>query len=831
MYNKLSFSYQPKLYLTIFILALYIFFQSIWENIFGEYVINPFLSKFEDNVISVLFILSLLVWKWTITFHRRHNRKKTYLFWYLLALLFWTYYRFFSHQFEQMPIGLFPKMYYIDFVLILAIGDAIIICWPKDKTKPKFEGGFFIDQPISHSNQDLLGRTHLANDAIIKLLNTDTSEQAFTFGITAPWGNGKSSFMALMTEKIRERYSDKCLIIEFNPWKFTDQANLTTAFFRELSKATLPIDNSLSRDIVMYADMLSSLDIPYLKPLKSVMTYINGAPSISILSKKIHEALKTRHQKIVVFIDDIDRLTSNELVETIKLIRNSSNFPYLYFVVSYDKEYLQKSLNESLPQSVNKYEEKIFQQEYPLPECNIDSIQNLIYNNLRIFLNEDDLKYIHGFLKRSDFHRKMDYTLIQNIRDVVRLLNGFIASYEILKSEIDIIDLLNLELLKLKFLNVYRLIENYRDAVFYIEQRTCLLYSEEHHSKKSEELFNTGMRLDLLKYINEHKEHLHLSDNSIMQVTSLLRQLFPDYPYAKTSRKRINHISSINRYFNLNILESEISEKDFLDLWEQPINRIKEIFSQWVINKSQSLCVYLDEIDPVKKEDIQKVISLMFYVGAVSPRWHNDTQEINEKIKKLADCNPNRQYTNDDLSFIAESLSTNGSNPFIENYLRELDYNKIEWTYPLSRNWINDIRVNLFRSFLEKHPTDMKQVIRCFYGTTDTQWVKTDENSYIRKFVQQPQKIALMKEYVIEHIDQFLSNIISYYIPNIQQRYGLSDLPKTLWGTWEYFELFLESMSEPNNMEKEFLEFYKKYKEAGLSDQIPFDFKCIAIKA
>lgn len=54
--------------------------------------------------------------------------------------------------------------------------------------------GFFIDEPITSSEEDLLNRKIDAYDAAEKLLATKTENNAFTFGIVAPWGNGKTSF-------------------------------------------------------------------------------------------------------------------------------------------------------------------------------------------------------------------------------------------------------------------------------------------------------------------------------------------------------------------------------------------------------------------------------------------------------------------------------------------------------------------------------------------------------------------------------------------------------------------------------------------------------------
>ncbi len=52
---------------------------------------------------------------------------------------------------------------------------------------------------------------------------------------------------------------------------------------------------------------------------------------------------------------------------------------------------------------------------------------------------------------------------IKTIRDVYRLVNSFLISYDLLKREVILSDLLNLELLRIKYLGVYELLANKTD--------------------------------------------------------------------------------------------------------------------------------------------------------------------------------------------------------------------------------------------------------------------------------------------------------------------------------------------------------------------------------
>lgn len=81
------------------------------------------------------------------------------------------------------------------------------------------------------------------------------------------------------------------------------------------------------------------------------------------LKKKI----SNMQRKIVVFIDDVDRLGANEIEELFRLVRNTSNLPSMYFVMAYDKKYVVDTLKNMFPSHSLSYTEKILQEEFFLP--------------------------------------------------------------------------------------------------------------------------------------------------------------------------------------------------------------------------------------------------------------------------------------------------------------------------------------------------------------------------------------------------------------------------------------------------------------------------------
>lgn len=69
-------------------------------------------------------------------------------------------------------------------------------------------------------------------------------------------------------------------------------------------------------------------------------------------------------------IDDLDRLDADEILEVLKLIRNTANFPYLKFVVACDRKYVIEQLRSRAIDE--KYLEKIFMVDFQLPQVYAD---------------------------------------------------------------------------------------------------------------------------------------------------------------------------------------------------------------------------------------------------------------------------------------------------------------------------------------------------------------------------------------------------------------------------------------------------------------------------
>lgn len=169
------------------------------------------------------------------------------------------------------------------------------------------------------------------------------------------------------------------------------------------------------------------------------------------------------NKKIVVFIDDLDRLTCEEILEVLKLITKNAAFVNTVFITAYDKDYINCILEKNLyvPQKQN-FSDKYFCMEIALPEGNQQIRSTLLLKEL----TKLSQKGLITACKENDFQQSfMAISMyveryLLSLRDVKRFLNTFCASYLPIQHEVYFEDVLMISLLRFARKELYDLIKS-----------------------------------------------------------------------------------------------------------------------------------------------------------------------------------------------------------------------------------------------------------------------------------------------------------------------------------------------------------------------------------
>lgn len=352
---------------------------------------------------------------------------------------------------------------------------------------------------------DILGRDASAKRLAKLLVKENNKTGAFGVAVTGGWGSGKSWYLNALKKELTNKYNGTC--IDFKPWVY-DVKELTPTFCKLL-------ENSLVGEGVD-TDDLKALITELLKSaggISTISSYFLGIgkhnPSRQELIENVKSDLKEAKKPIFVFMDECDRLSKEELLQVFSLIRNVCDFPYLCYILSYDKDKVGDILKGS---GGLEYAAKMID----LP-IHLEPITNaVIINQLcDMFKNKVDIDDVKEKLERIDFTNYI-HTLRQFNRFWNVIYGDLIRQQEIFaKLFISETDWVILELIKYKDSELYTLLRDNPGVLLATSNKSwnspAWFYNKQNDSKYIK-------YKELLKFL--FPEEIQLSDDKLFGVAN-----------------------------------------------------------------------------------------------------------------------------------------------------------------------------------------------------------------------------------------------------------------------------------------------------------------------
>jgi hypothetical protein len=194
----------------------------------------------------------------------------------------------------------------------------------------------------------------------------------------------------------------------------------------------------------------------------------------------------------VILVDDLDRLRTTEILEVLKLLRNTADFHNLIFVVAMDKEYVVRRLKDQGEISNARFIDKFFQLEFYLPEIRKENLQEEFKKQVANTIFSSDIQLENAFdeAMASTYNLFADYC--RNYRDVKRLVNQVRLEYPILGKEINLKDFINITCFKVRFPQVVNYVYRNRSDVLKIDVHKGLFYLEENISYETQHVVDNS---------------------------------------------------------------------------------------------------------------------------------------------------------------------------------------------------------------------------------------------------------------------------------------------------------------------------------------------------
>ena len=196
---------------------------------------------------------------------------------------------------------------------------------------------FIVDNEIKFGEDDLLRINEQAQSFAEMVLCADHPN--LIFGIDAPWGAGKTSFINLV-ERHWESAKSKVIVCRFEPLRYAAETDLTERLIRDLSAA-----------------IQSKVFAPEIRPtISRYSRLIRGKTEISFLGFKfslepsqetvddllddIDEVLRRIGRRVIIVIDDLDRLDAKTVNNVLFATKRTFNLSQANYILCYDTEVL-----------------------------------------------------------------------------------------------------------------------------------------------------------------------------------------------------------------------------------------------------------------------------------------------------------------------------------------------------------------------------------------------------------------------------------------------------------------------------------------------------------
>ena len=213
-----------------------------------------------------------------------------------------------------------------------------------------------------------------------------------------------------------------------------------------------------------------------------------SSASINELLSSLRKALeqndaKESKKRILIVLDDLDRLDSNEVLAMFRLIKTFGNLPNIMFLLVYDNDIVSAIVEKHFPESKGKYLDKFIQlrvnmlparkqrivdqlKDSILKSCDIKECSYMAdkLSNAGHFCSE---QYIHDLAKmkqdeshesemKDDEKQELDMFIVNtiiahnlsNARDVSLIKNAVTTSWEFCQHQISLSDILVIEIIK-----------------------------------------------------------------------------------------------------------------------------------------------------------------------------------------------------------------------------------------------------------------------------------------------------------------------------------------------------------------------------------------------
>jgi hypothetical protein len=445
------------------------------------------------------------------------------------------------------------------------------------------------DSPIYEQDQDRFSRWSFA-ERIAQVISKRSDSSSIVIGLYGKWGDGKTSVLNFIEKSLK--IDENVICIKFNPWRFGTEDVLLTGFFFDIAGA-------LDAKLIKTGDKLKDF-LRKAAPAAGAMLGVKGVgdtlgafisgTDINELKRRIENELESAKKRVLILVDDVDRLEKEEIHALFRLVKLTADFKYTSYILAFDKDIVAASLQDRYSNSSENageaFLEKIIHVPLHLPAVEKQVLREFCFQGVEEALNIAEIKITEQQVQEfvRDFSSAFDDCLTTP-RKAKLYGNTLMFSLPILQGEVNPVDLMLLEGIRVFCPSLYEIL------------------------RVNKPLFTGTFQDSYYSNNNNEKEHIqNLIDGALNSgkninkegYVSLLKNMFPklqsvygnmsygsDWHEKWNNGQRICSPDYYLRYFTYAIPRGDISDKaiqkvsdnsknwkDYFDLDSNPLNEV-----------------------------------------------------------------------------------------------------------------------------------------------------------------------------------------------------------------------------------------------------------------
>lgn len=496
------------------------------------------------------------------------------------------------------------------------------------KQSVEYEDTYISDKPVNKPSKDRFQRWPFAK-RIAQTIVQRSDSSSIVIGLYGAWGEGKTSLLNFIENELDNL--PNVIYFRFNPWNFKNEDQLLHNFFNSLGEV---LGNSLKKRGEKIGELLGNYaDI--LAPISSVASAAGAlgksmsSVELNEIKRRVEMALSDGKKRVVILMDDIDRLDKKEIHAIFKLVKLTADFDYVAYILAFDEDMVSSAIAENYgsgeQESGRNFLEKIIQVPLHLPPARQIELRKICFECIDQIIKDNEIKltqeqmqiFVRSFIDGLEPRLKTP-------RMAKRYSNAIAFALPILKGEVNPVDLMLIEGIRVFYPAVYTIIRDNEDA-----------FLGRGLSLSNKDQIKENIKVVLNNCLDE------FSPNEKNSLLDLLKELFPrlktvyrniqygsDWDLKWAKEQRIASHKYFSRYFSYSVPVGDISDLtvgNFLDNindnLDEVVSEIKELITR---DNVESYIAKIRRLENQLNPQTSKVLSLA--IARVSEKFPNPEQ-------------------------------------------------------------------------------------------------------------------------------------------------------------------------------------------------------------